>query len=197
MRVEAHSESSCSQSFAWSRDRTSVALRVGRDGRATLEVDRESVGQFGPSPGAYMRGERTFDRHGERVIARWVGRASTTAEGLVLTFDEVHEGHARHLAASAPPAPATTRGAADLRVECRVAPADVYPSPPQGSPSLAAPGETATRVPLLRCVFPGGVPPAFGLLAQAGGELVLGARGGVVLHNEHRLTHSGSLLRLP
>jgi len=197
MRLEADTEHSCSQSFASTRETSTVSLRVDRRGNAVLEVDRLRRHTFGPSRGRYQQGARDFSHTAERETHRYQGRARRSGAELELSFGEDRRGRVEIAGPGQTPAPPpTTDGQTTLRLLCRIDSVEVYP-PPASAGAYAAAGETGEPAPLVRCAFPDGVPDALGLLGEAGGELSLGRGAGVVQHYHRMFGGGDSLVRLP
>ena len=114
---------------------------------------------------------------------------------LELDLDQDETGQDRYSGRGDRPPLATQAAAASLRLTCRVAPTDVWPA---GRLAFPGDGERASSASLLHCRFvPEEVPDAFGLLAEASPELVLGRNEGVVLHFNRAFGSEQTLLRLP
>ncbi|MCB9596677.1 MAG: hypothetical protein H6719_28390 [Sandaracinaceae bacterium] len=195
-RIEARSEDSCSQSFASSSEETEITLRVDASGHAELGFERTQRHVFGPSRGRFSEGERDFSYTTERATLAYTGRATRASGALELRFDQVRQGRVEAAGMGDAPEPTTTTAAATLRLTCRVEPTDVYPAHPPTVPTYPADGESAARVPLVRCAFPDGVPSGLGHVEEVGGELVLGRAEGVVLHYARGYGGAASLVRL-
>lgn len=194
MTLDAHTEHGCSQSHESIGENLVVALRVDHRGAAELDVDRTVNEVFGPSFGSYQQGARDFTYIQQREVHRYRGRATVRGPELELTFDRDRRGETRVSGRGRAPDPTLTDGPTTLRLRCRVAPVDVYPS---GVASVPTNGETPQSVALLRCELPDGVPDAFGRLEEAGGALALGRHGGVTQRFARMFGRADSIYRMP
>lgn len=172
-RIEASGETSCSQSWATSRDSIDLSLDVAAGGAVTLRAESLTQRTFGDAATRYTGGAGTLTQTLSRRILS--GHATRSARGVDIQLDHAEDAMMRWSGPGIGTLPAaTTPSAIALAMHCALVDSAVLPAT-ESTP------EHPSTLSLLRCVFD--APPAF-IEYDETNELLFGRGRGVRVVSE-------------